>query len=321
MELSTYDQSGAGSASLAAAGPLFAKLALSGLVSTILLIMVGSIVRVTGHGLGCPDWPLCHGQAVPPFQLSAWVEFVHRLFGGLVMAQVAALIVLAVRHGRAQRWLFRTALFAAVVLVLQVVLGGVHVIYELPRWTGWVHTALAMLITGVLAVWVALSWPRLRAMSDRIAPLLKGTRLPLWTAVVASGTYVLLLTGSLVTRSNTSLVCPDFPHCGLGTVPAVLRPFVLIQMTHRWTAFVVAFAIVLVLWQLVRRGRQDSDLRRFAWALAGLLVLQFSLGMINIWLSIPMWSRVLHLGTGATIWAVMVMLTITLYQERRQPAV
>ncbi len=295
--------------SLAGDYRLFAPLAVSGLVSTIALIMVGAIVRVTGHGLGCPDWPLCHGQAIPPFYLSAWVEFIHRLFGGAVVLQVAALIVLAWRRYRPVSALFQTANLAAAALTVQVVLGGFHVIYELPRWTGWLHTGLAMLLAGILAYWVALTstWAsRLNAGTRRY---LRQTRLPLWTTVAAAATYILLLTGSLVTRSGASLVCPDFPACGLSQVPAGLRLIVAIQLVHRWSAFIVAFAICLVLFLLLRRARTELTLRRYAAALVGLLVLQFSLGMINVWFAIPMWTRVLHLGTGATIWAVMVMLT------------
>lgn len=292
-------------------GRLFAALSVSALVSTILLIMMGSIVRVTGYGLGCPDWPLCYGQAIPPLRIDAWVEFIHRVIGGVVVVQLAALIVLALRHYKQQGWIYKTAVFASVILTVQVVLGGIHVIYELPRWTGWVHTAVAMLIAGIAAVWVALTWPALQRLGQRTAATLRHTRLPFWTGVTAVFTYLLLLTGALVTRSGASLVCPDFPACGLPMIPDYLQPFVLIQLTHRFSATIVAAAICLVLLYLLR-ARRDHGLRNFAIALIVLLVLQFSLGITNVLFTIPRWSRVLHLGTGATIWAVVLMLWMTL---------
>ena len=130
--------------------------------------------------------------------------------------------------------------------------------------------------------------------------------------VPAAAAYVLLLTGSLVTRTGASLVCPSFPYCGLPFVPDNLQIIVLIQMTHRISAFIVAFTISFVLWQLLKAGKRDSGLQKFGLALAGLITLQFSLGMINVWFAIPMWSRVLHLGTGATIWVTLVLLWVTL---------
>lgn len=298
----------------------FAVLALSSLVSTILLIMVGSIVRVTGNGLGCPDWPLCHGQAIPPALTSAWVEFLHRLFGAAVVLQVAALIVLSWRRYRHDTWIFRTAVIATIVLSVQVVLGGIHVIYELPRWTGWIHTGVAMLVAGSAAVWVAATLPAFTALGRRTARLFAGTRLSFWTAVAAGATYILLLTGSLVTRTGASLVCPSFPNCGLEVVPGNLRTIVAIQLTHRFAAFTVASVIAITLWYLLKESRQDAGIKRMAWTLLILLVLQFGLGITNVLFALPMWSRVLHLGTGATIWVFMVILTVTLVRDVSQAA-
>jgi heme A synthase len=296
----------------------FSNLALSALISTILLIMVGSIVRVTGHGLGCPDWPLCHGQAVPPFLLSAWVEFIHRLFGAAVVIQVVALIYLSWRWFKPDKWIFRTAIFASVVLTIQVILGGIHVVYELPRWTGWIHTGVAMLVAGSIAVWTATTRTETRQLGARTASLLDGTHLPLWTAIAAGASFVLILTGSLVTRTGASLVCPDFPACGLETVPDNLQTIVLIQMVHRFSAFAVAFAIVLTLWHLLRASGRDRGIQNVAWTLIALLALQFLLGISNVLLALPMWSRVLHLGTAATIWVFLVILSVTLTRGKNQ---
>ena len=92
----------------------YATLALTSLISTIILVMVGSIVRVTGYGLGCPDWPLCYGRAVPPIDIAAWVEFGHRLFGGIVSIQIAAFTWLTYRNYKTEKWLWPPALAASV---------------------------------------------------------------------------------------------------------------------------------------------------------------------------------------------------------------
>jgi cytochrome c oxidase assembly protein subunit 15 len=242
----------------------------------------------------------------------AWVEFLHRLFGAAVVIQIAALIYLSWRWYKPDKWIYRTAIFASVVLAIQVALGGVHVIYELPRWTGWIHTGIAMMVAGAVAVWVAVTRAETRDLGARTAKLLEGTRLPLWTAVAAGASYILMLTGSLVTRTGASLVCPDFPACGLETVPSNLQTIVLIQMVHRLSAFVVAFAIILTLWHLLRASGRDRGIQNVAWILIGLLALQFALGISNVLLALPMWSRVLHLGTAATIWVFLVILSTTL---------
>jgi heme A synthase len=317
MTSTTYEQAPTTEKS-ASALRTFSTLALVALSSTILLIMVGSIVRVTGNGLGCPDWPLCHGQAIPPFLMSAWVEFLHRLFGAAVVLQIGALIVLSWRWYRPDKWIFRTAIFATAVLTIQVLLGGIHVIYELPRWTGWIHTGVAMLVAGSTAVWLAITNRSTRHLGKRTAKLLEGTRLQLWTAVAAGASFALLLTGSLVTRTGASLVCPSFPDCGLAVVPSNLQTIVSIQMVHRFAAFTVALATALILWYLLKKSRHDRGLQRVAWVLIALFAFQFFLGISNVLLSLPMWSRVLHLGTGATIWVFMVILSVTLIRGENQ---
>ncbi len=295
---------------------LLPGLALSALITTILLIAMGSIVRVTGNGLGCPDWPLCYGRVIPPALTGAWVEFTHRLLGGLTSIQIVLLALLAWRGFRHEPGVFRPAVLAAVLLVIQVSLGGLHVIFEIPPVTGWVHTGVAMLIVGMLAVVVGRTWPALQALRGPARELFARRRFGSLVSLTGVATYLLLLTGSYVTRSGASLACPSFPHCG-SSAPA-MRRLIDIQMLHRYAAFAVAFLVLVTLIGLVR-SQQRPRLTWIAYGLGALLVTQFGLGIANVLLRLPMWSRVLHLTVAAGIWAVVVLLWSLGYARETVP--
>jgi heme A synthase len=293
---------------------LLPGLALAALFSTILLIAMGSIVRVTGYGLGCPDWPLCYGQVIPPAMTGAWVEFTHRLLGAAASLQIILVALFAWRGYRDRPWVFRPAIVAVALLSLQIALGGLHVIFEIPPATGWIHTGVAMLIVGLIAVVVGGTQPALQPL--RKAVILHNRRFAAWLSVTTVATYFLLLTGSYVTRSGASLACPSFPFCG-SDAPA-MRRLIDIQMLHRFTAYSVAvLAVVLVIWLLA--GQKDQGLKRYALVVGVLLLAQLGLGASNVLLRLPMWSRVLHLAVAATFWASLVVLWSLRYTHRQVP--
>jgi len=298
---------------LSRAKSIFPTLTVTAWISTVLLILIGSIVRVTGFGLGCPDWPLCYGQAIPPGFTEAWVEFSHRMFGALTSLQIFALAAIAWREYRQERWIFRPAAIVAVLLVIQIGLGGLHVIMEVPPETGLLHTGVAMMIVGLLALILARSAPFAQRLAQSAHTSLLEGRLPTLISITTAASYLLLLTGSYVTRTGASLACLDFPLCG--AVEEATQRLVDIQMLHRFSAFAVAgLVIAMVVWML--RRSKDQGLRHFAIVLGSLVALQFGLGIANVFLLLPMWSRVLHITVGASIWSTLVILwTVT----RRPP--
>jgi len=269
------------------------------------LILAGSVVRVTGHGLGCPDWPLCYGRAIPPAYAGAWVEFSHRLVGGVAGLQITALGVLAWRERRSQRWSHWPAIAAVGLLIVQVLLGGLHVVLEIPPETGLIHTAVAMLIVGLLAFELAVTSPALDGFRSSARQAASARPLVALLTALAVATYVLLLTGSYVTRSGASLACLSFPLCG-SSAPAAQR-LVDIHMLHRFAALAV---LVLSGWTIARlvTAVRQGPLLRYTYLLVTLLMVQSGLGIANVLLLLPMWSRVVHLSLAAVFWSTVVIL-------------
>ena len=110
----------------------FAKLAVAA-VATYVLIAVGGLVRATDSGLGCPDWPLCFGDWLPPADLNAWIEHTHRLvaavFVGPLVGAVGLITVFSSR--RRDTPLLVAAVVAGVLVIVESLLGAAVVLQGL----------------------------------------------------------------------------------------------------------------------------------------------------------------------------------------------
>src|SRR5438874_10533198 len=188
----------------------------------------GGIVRVTGSGLGCPDWPLCHGQFLPGLDTATRIEWFHRALGVAGGLSLAGLVAVTIVSHRTQRRVLTLVVASGVLYVLQAVLGGIVVLLELPSTWVTAHLANAEVLLAVLTVLaVEIHWPAL-ATRGRGAP---------WTALLlaaAVGTFVLMLTGAYVRGADASTACATWPLCDDGAFP-IFRAAA-IQMAHRWVA-------------------------------------------------------------------------------------
>ena len=129
----------------------FQKLAAATLVTTLVLVTVGVIVRATDSGLGCPDWPFCYGQLLPPLDdPKAWIEWIHRGIAVLIGFEILGLAILSLVDHRDRRSLV-VASFGAVALVgFQAWLGRETVRLGNTGESVTAHLAAAMLLLGVL---------------------------------------------------------------------------------------------------------------------------------------------------------------------------
>src|SRR5438876_11149441 len=123
--------------------PRYRALVYASLLAAFPAVVWGGVVRVTGSGLGCPDWPLCHGQFLPSLDPATRIEWTHRflaIVSGLAVAMTVLWTLVAYRRDRRVLWL---AIAVAVLYPLQAVLGAITVVLELsPEWVT-VHLANA----------------------------------------------------------------------------------------------------------------------------------------------------------------------------------
>src|SRR5438105_9916228 len=119
----------------------FRGLSVATAVVTYALVVLGGVVRVSGSGLGCPDWPLCHGRLLPPLNLHAIIEYSHRTTASLASAIIVLTAAVALLAWRKRRDIVIPALVAFGLLVAQVVLGALSVRLVLPAMIGLAHPA------------------------------------------------------------------------------------------------------------------------------------------------------------------------------------
>jgi heme A synthase len=217
----------------------FRRLALLTAVFAYLQIALGGVVRVSGSGLGCPDWPLCHGRPYPPADVHAIIEYSHRAVGSVTGILIIATVILAWLVFRSQRpvvaWLASASLIG---IVGEGLLGGVVVARELSSWLVLIHLGLAMMILGFLVATAIMSLPTSVGVKDRSFRRL--------AAGGAAATYLLLLSGSTVVASGADDSCHSWPLCGNGFALsfAGVDGF---TMLHRGSVLVIGAFLVYVL--------------------------------------------------------------------------
>ncbi len=328
----------------------FRRMALAVAALALAVAVLGAWVRLTGAGLGCPDWPGCYGRLVVagPGETrfadgvdtgKAWREMLHRYAAAGLGLAIAWLAFSAFRGRRRGAAGLPAALPAALVLLVafQAALGAWTVTLRLQPAVVVAHLAGGMAILALL--WrLALGRPPDGAIAGGLGrPRAAGLR-----RAAAGGLLVLavqIALGGWTSANYAALACPDLPTChggwwpdgdyaagfrlwqesGSGFEGGVLAgdARVAIHFAHRLGA-VAAFAYLAALGgAALRRARADRrrDLGAAALAVLALLAAQVSLGLANVWLGLPLAVAVAH-NAGA---ALLLLAVLTLHHRAPRP--
>ncbi len=290
----------------------FQKLAAATVVTTVLLVTIGVVVRATGSGMGCPDWPLCHGQVIPPVDdYKAWLEWIHRTVAALIGFEIIGLAILAWRDHRDNRTITWMSLVAVLLVAFQAWLGRETVRLNNSGESVTAHLASAMALLGLLVFILVRSYYPAR-ISGRGA----SQRFTLLATFTAVAVYALLLFGSNVTATSQWYVFPDWPLMN-GSLFPPLTDADSAHVLHRWVAILVGlivWATAIVAW---RTQRDRPLLVKLAGWSAVLFTIQAIVGGLQVLTGLAEWTQTLHLALGAVIWALLVGLATVSYFEAR----
>jgi heme a synthase len=283
---------------------LYATVALVALAALSLIVLTGAGVRLTGSGLGCPDWPKCYGQTVPPLDTHAVIEYGNRLLTGFVGIAVIAASVLA-WFRRPFRW--HLALFGALLplgVVGQAILGALVVKHHLAPGLVMSHFILSMLLldASFALAWCARYEPWERRRS--------GDRLGVWAvrALVPLG-QLTILAGTIATASgphagaHAGQLVRRFDFEGTGTLEWVVQ-------RHAAIATVFGLAAIAV-WLLLHRPGGDRRAVRPLAVVIGLLALQGLVGGVQWALKLPSEIVWLHVALATLTWLAMLWTVAT----------
>ena len=224
----------------------YQQVALISLIALALIVTTGAAVRLTGSGLGCPDWPRCYGRVVAPLEFHAVIEFANRLLSGFVGIAVIAASVLAWRR-RPFRW--HLAFFGALLplgVIGQAVLGGLVVKHHLAPGLVMSHFILSMILLDAA---FALAWCSRYEPGDRPA---SNDRLGVWAvrALIPFGQLTIFV-GTMATAAG--------PHAGAHEGELVRRftfkgGDTLAWLVQRHGAAATLFGLAAIgVWFLLRR--------------------------------------------------------------------
>lgn len=303
----------------------YQKVALTTVFATIFLIFVGGLVRASGSGLGCPDWPTCFGTWIPPtsaadlpagFDASqfnvfkTWTEYVNRLVGVIIGLLITATFVLSFRYRKSKPAVVISSGAAFVLVLFQGWLGGRVVATGLDEWLITLHMFLAMIILLLLiyAVFKASTEYFEVHIDSKTKKWLLGI-----SSLLILVTFVQLVIGTQVREAVDVLKnMIDSPPRELW-----ISKIGLIDEIHRSFSWIVLIAGAIVFY-LTRWHTESSKISKIGSAIFGCILLQIITGVGLYYLGLPPVYQVIHLTGIAFLISVEFLLLLMLITKEKK---
>jgi heme A synthase len=298
--------------------------ALAVLGATLVVIVFGAVVRITGSGAGCgQNWPTCHGEIVHlPQRVDTAIELAHRASSFLLLLSVFGLTAASFRCFEPGHRVRRAATSASAMIVVEALLGAGLVLFELVGTDRSVARAVVMPLHLVstsilLAALVFVAWwshpkhPE-APLADHGTKRLARIGLALVLLVSATGAVTALGDTVLPVQAGALGERLASDHAAGASFLQQLR------IVHPTLAIVAGMLLVGIGRRALDRVRSRGGLA-FARAVIALTLAQLAIGAANVFLSAPGYMQVVHLFFASFVWIALVLLETEAGDPRTAP--
>lgn len=271
---------------------MFSRVAAVALAMLCVIVLTGALVRLTGSGLGCTDWPRCNEQRfVDVSSGHAAIEQLNRLFTGLVSASVVAAVLTAHLRRPRRRDLIVLAWALVAGVLAQVVIGGMVVLTGLNPWANMAHFLVSMVLVGTAFALDRLS--RVENVSSLLRSVPAGVSRARW--ILAGASAVAVVTGTVVTATG--------PHAGDENAVRLGLALESVARVHGTSVVLTVATIAVCMW----RVRSDTTVagrsaREALSVLAFVAVLQGAVGYTQYLTGVPVFLVAVHIAGATAFW-------------------
>ena len=298
----------------------------SAFISTILsylLIFIGGLVRVSGSGLGCPDWPKCFGRWVPPTSLEqipthidptafnivlAWIEYGNRMLGVIVGVAIIIMTAIAIIYFRNNSKIFYSSIISLFLVAANGGLGAIVVSSVLNPFVVSLHMILALFLVSVLSYSTIESYKLTN--SDKLTSIFLSKKISisliaLWCLIVIE---ILLGTGI---RTNIELIAIDNPLFSKGELLNALN-------SYKYLHSVLGFSLLFLSIYLCNLFKDDffGLSKQLVYFIFGMIMFQIFLGELMIFFELPQLTRLFHTWGSSWLVGIIIILYNTLQYEQ-----
>jgi heme a synthase len=280
------------------------KLLIAAAGMTFLLVTMGAIVCATESGYGCPDWPGCYGNLIPPARTDAIIEYSHRISVVLTTPLIVAAAFIGWRNSRSHPWISRPPIAALILLPVVAGLGALTVLRGLSPALAAIDLGSALLI---LALMLAAATAAFVQRANLSASLQFSIRSPL--KIISLTTLVLgflvFVSAVLVAEGGSFVRCLGWPIYGGKHTLTEYR--IWLQPLRNILSVGAAIALGATVLQ-ARRTEQNPAIRKSATLLGFIFLLELILGFAMLLTgSSAVWMAVLYVILASLFWSLMVV--------------